>query len=192
MAEIEESRPCLCPVGTADTAVPRPFSLDLSQPIREKVARSVKRESQEYDGGPESAGMEIVPTQAGYDRWAQWYDGEDNPLVLLEEQHFGPLAGDVARLTVADIGCGTGRNALRWAAAGARVTALDFSEAMLSAPAPSLAPGPLPSSAMTWPNRSRCAAGPLTGCSVAWCSITSLSWAASSSNCAGSAGLRVA
>jgi ubiquinone/menaquinone biosynthesis C-methylase UbiE len=75
--------------------------------------------------------MEIVPTQAGYDRWAEFYDAEDNPLVLLEEQHIGRLAGGVAGLAVADIGCGTGRHALRWAAAGARVTAVDFSEAML-------------------------------------------------------------
>jgi malonyl-CoA O-methyltransferase len=75
--------------------------------------------------------VEVVPTQAGYDRWAEVYDGEDNPLVLLEEMHIGPLAGKVAGLAVADIGCGTGRHALRWAAAGARVIALDFSEAML-------------------------------------------------------------
>jgi len=75
--------------------------------------------------------MEIVPTQAGYDRWAAFYDAEDNPLVLLEERHIAPLVGNVARLAVADIGCGTGRHALRLAAAGARVTAIDFSEAML-------------------------------------------------------------
>ena len=75
--------------------------------------------------------MEVVPTQAGYDRWAEFYDGEDNPLVSLEERYMGPLAGEVTGLAVADIGCGTGRHALRWAAAGARVTAVDFSEAML-------------------------------------------------------------
>ena len=75
--------------------------------------------------------MEIVPTRAGYDRWAEFYDEEDNPLVLLEEKHIGLLAGNVTRLAVADIGCGTGRHALQWAAAGARVTAVDFSEAML-------------------------------------------------------------
>jgi ubiquinone/menaquinone biosynthesis C-methylase UbiE len=75
--------------------------------------------------------MEVVPTRAGYDRWAEIYDDEDNPLVLLEEQHIGPLVGEVAGLAVADIGCGTGRHALRWAAAGARVTAVDFSEPML-------------------------------------------------------------
>jgi malonyl-CoA O-methyltransferase len=74
---------------------------------------------------------DVVPTQAGYDRWAEVYDTEDNPLVLLEERHIGPLVGDVAGLDVADIGCGTGRHALRLAAAGARVTAVDFSEAML-------------------------------------------------------------
>ena len=45
--------------------------------------------------------MEILPTKAGYDRWAEFYDGEDNPLVLLEEKHPAPLAGDVAGLTVA-------------------------------------------------------------------------------------------
>src|SRR5437879_1875745 len=75
--------------------------------------------------------METVPTQAGYDRWAEFYDNEDNPLVFLEEQHIGALAGNVAGLKLADIGCGTGRHALRLSAAGAQVTAVDFSEAML-------------------------------------------------------------
>jgi malonyl-CoA O-methyltransferase len=85
--------------------------------------------------GPKSSAAasntEILPTQAGYDRWAEFYDGEDNPLVMLEEQHIGTLTGEVNGLAVADIGCGTGRHALRLATAGARVTAVDFSEAML-------------------------------------------------------------
>jgi malonyl-CoA O-methyltransferase len=59
------------------------------------------------------------------------YDAEDNPLMLLEESKITPLIGDVAGLQVADIGCGTGRHAIRLAAAGAKVTALDFSEGML-------------------------------------------------------------
>jgi malonyl-CoA O-methyltransferase len=41
------------------------------------------------------------------------------------------LLGDVRGLAVADIGCGTGRHAIRLASAGAAVQALDFSEAML-------------------------------------------------------------
>ncbi len=81
--------------------------------------------------GSDATPLEIVPTEAGYDRWAEIYDSDDNPLVLLEEQHLAPLVGDVLGLAVADIGCGTGRHALRLAAAGARVTAVDFSEAML-------------------------------------------------------------
>jgi malonyl-CoA O-methyltransferase len=78
-----------------------------------------------------SPGREILSTRAGYDRWAEIYDTEDNPLILLEEPHVAQLLGDVRGLTLADIGCGTGRHALRWAAAGARVTAVDFSEVML-------------------------------------------------------------
>jgi malonyl-CoA O-methyltransferase len=74
---------------------------------------------------------EVLPTRTGYDRWAELYDSEDNPLVLLEDEHVGCLVGDVAGLSVADIGCGTGRHAFRLATAGARVTAVDFSEAML-------------------------------------------------------------
>jgi SAM-dependent methyltransferase len=80
---------------------------------------------------PDQPELEIVPTQAGYNRWAEVYDGDDNPLVLLEEQHLGGLIGQVTGLRVADIGCGTGRHALRLAAAGAKVTAVDFSAAML-------------------------------------------------------------
>jgi malonyl-CoA O-methyltransferase len=77
------------------------------------------------------ASIDILPTQDGYDRWAQIYDDEDNPLILLEEPHVAALLGDVAGLTIADIGCGTGRNAVRLAAAGAAVTAVDYSQAML-------------------------------------------------------------
>jgi ubiquinone/menaquinone biosynthesis C-methylase UbiE len=89
------------------------------------------RDMHPSDTGREAADMEIVPTRLGYDRWAEVYDGEDNPLVLLEERYLSALAGDVNGMHVADIGCGTGRHALRWAAAGARVTAVDFSVAML-------------------------------------------------------------
>jgi ubiquinone/menaquinone biosynthesis C-methylase UbiE len=74
---------------------------------------------------------QVVPTEAGYDRWAEIYDNDDNPLILLEEQQIGPLIGDVAGLAVADIGCGTGRHAVRLASAGAHVTAVDFSQEML-------------------------------------------------------------
>jgi ubiquinone/menaquinone biosynthesis C-methylase UbiE len=72
-----------------------------------------------------------VPTKDGYDRWSDVYDGDGNPLVLLEEPHFARLLGDVQGLSVLDVGCGTGRHALRLAAQGARVTGVDFSAGML-------------------------------------------------------------
>jgi malonyl-CoA O-methyltransferase len=75
---------------------------------------------------------EVLPTRTGYDRWAEVYDAEDNPLILLEEEHLGRLLADVAGLSILDVGCGTGRHALRLAASGSRVTAVDFSEAMLA------------------------------------------------------------
>lgn len=76
---------------------------------------------------------EHVAVRDGYDRWAAIYDDEANPLILLEDQHLPPLLGDVRGLALADLGCGTGRHALRWAAAGAEVTAVDFSDGMLAA-----------------------------------------------------------
>jgi ubiquinone/menaquinone biosynthesis C-methylase UbiE len=79
----------------------------------------------------ETGDADVVPTDIGYNRWAEVYDTENNPLVLLEETHLTPLIGNVSGLAVADIGCGTGRHAIRLALAGARVTALDFSEGML-------------------------------------------------------------
>jgi len=81
---------------------------------------------------PFAAPVDVLPTKDGYDRWAEVYDGDDNPLVALEEPWVDRLLGDVRGLSVADIGCGTGRHAVRLAAAGAAVQALDFSEGMLA------------------------------------------------------------
>lgn len=74
----------------------------------------------------------ILPARDGYDRWAPLYDHKANPAVALKEREIARLIGDVAGLRVADLGCGTGRNALAMAAAGAEVTGVDFSEGMLA------------------------------------------------------------
>jgi malonyl-CoA O-methyltransferase len=76
--------------------------------------------------------IEQLSTRDGYDRWAEVYDTDGNPLIALEEPEVDRLLGHVRDQSVLDLGCGTGRHALRLAAAGARVTALDFSEQMLA------------------------------------------------------------
>ena len=73
----------------------------------------------------------VVPTKDGYDRWSDVYDADGNPLVLLEEPQVARLLGDVQGLSVLDVGCGTGRHAVRLAAQGAQVTGVDFSAGML-------------------------------------------------------------
>src|SRR5690606_39486025 len=57
--------------------------------------------------------LEIVPTREGYQRWAPYYDDYDNALIVLEQPIVTALLGDLAGARVADIGCGTGRHALR-------------------------------------------------------------------------------
>lgn len=75
--------------------------------------------------------IEHLTTREGYDRWAAVYDTDGNPLIAMEEPEVDRLVGDISGRAVLDVGCGTGRHALRFAAAGAHVTAIDFSEEML-------------------------------------------------------------
>jgi len=70
--------------------------------------------------------------RSGYDRWSEVYDHDMNPLVALEEPVVREALGEVRGVSVLDLGCGTGRHALSLAAAGASVTAVDFSEGMLA------------------------------------------------------------
>lgn len=75
---------------------------------------------------------DLSSVQIGYDRWAAVYDHDANPLQALEEPIVWQALGDPRGLTVLDLGCGTGRHALKLAAAGANLTAVDFSEGMLA------------------------------------------------------------
>ena len=76
--------------------------------------------------------LEVVPVQQGYARWSETYDAQDNALIILEEPRVRALLGSVQGLSVADIGCGTGRHTVYMAEAGARVTAIDFSQEMMA------------------------------------------------------------
>jgi malonyl-CoA O-methyltransferase len=88
-------------------------------------------------GGPANAmhdpDREFIPVREGYDRWSAVYDHDGNPLVALEETFFEGILPPLANAAVLDLGCGTGRHAIRLAQRGARVTAVDFSTGMLAA-----------------------------------------------------------
>jgi malonyl-CoA O-methyltransferase len=80
---------------------------------------------------PEPLKPQGTSVRSGYDRWAVIYDREANPLIAIEEPVVQEALGNVAGLSVLDLGCGTGRHAVRLAGAGAVVTGVDFSEGML-------------------------------------------------------------
>ncbi len=77
--------------------------------------------------------LPTLSPREGYDRWAPAYDSYDNPVVALDGPVVERLQGDVRGRRVVDIGCGTGRHALRLLGAGAEVTGVDFSVGMLGA-----------------------------------------------------------
>lgn len=73
----------------------------------------------------------LAGVRNGYDRWAPFYDHDENPLQALEEPVVRTALGEVRELRVLDLGCGTGRHALWCASRGAEVVGVDFSRAML-------------------------------------------------------------
>lgn len=74
----------------------------------------------------------VSGVRSGYDRWSLVYDHDANPLPALEEPVVHAALGDVRGKCVLDLGCGTGRHALWLTHSGAVVTAVDFSEGMLT------------------------------------------------------------
>lgn len=74
----------------------------------------------------------VRPDASVFDRWAQVYDEERNPLLLLEERCAAPLLPSIGGSHVLDIGCGTGRWLARLEALGpASLVGVDCSSAML-------------------------------------------------------------
>lgn len=72
-----------------------------------------------------------MDARRGYDLWAQIYDDELNPLVVLEEPVVRGWVPQPRGLRIADVGCGTGRHAVWLAEGGAVVDAYDGSAGMM-------------------------------------------------------------
>lgn len=73
-----------------------------------------------------------LPAREAYDALAEIYDGLPNPMLALERGAMAEVIPPLAGLTVADLGCGTGRYAAHALERGARsVYALDLSRGML-------------------------------------------------------------
>lgn len=73
-----------------------------------------------------------LDSRSGYDRWAEIYDAEQNPLVIAEEPVVREWLANPTGQRVADVGCGTGRHAIWLAEAGAKVDAYDASAGMMA------------------------------------------------------------
>ena len=70
--------------------------------------------------------------QSQFDLWASIYDTAPNPLLRLEERFLPGILGEVCRLAVADLACGTGRWMSWFLQTGAgECFGIDFNTAML-------------------------------------------------------------
>jgi cytosine/adenosine deaminase-related metal-dependent hydrolase/ubiquinone/menaquinone biosynthesis C-methylase UbiE len=86
----------------------------------------MSRQDQVAVSYPPEAGREV------FDLWAQVYDAQSNPLLMLEERHAMPLFLSLSGRDVLDVGCGTGRWLRKLETLGpASLTGIDYSAAML-------------------------------------------------------------
>lgn len=96
--------------------------------------RYLRDMAEAYELAPSEMHVEERPGFAGYDEWSHTYDDEDdNPVIRGEEAALGELSNRYPATTVLDFGAGTGRHAIPYARAGARVTALEPGEQMIAA-----------------------------------------------------------
>ena len=78
------------------------------------------------------AGSPVQPDYHIFDLWAQVYDAQSNPLLMLEERCVTPLLPPLSGQDILDVGCGTGRWLTKLEAfEPASLTGIDCSAAML-------------------------------------------------------------
>ena len=94
----------------------------MTTPDRTRTAMLLEHELEEHE----------VSAREGYARWAHQYDREVNPLIAIETPYVEQILAELPIGRALDAATGTGRHALRLAARGARVAAIDQSPEMLA------------------------------------------------------------
>ena len=95
----------------------------------EEIARITCGEDEVYQLGVD---VPVVDAQAGYARWSETYDSEDNPLIELEQPVVWSILERVDPGQALDAACGTGRHTRRLVELGHDVVGVDGSSEMLS------------------------------------------------------------
>jgi SAM-dependent methyltransferase len=99
---------------------------DLPEYLRD-IADKLERPPSDITGHQEPLGF------GAYDLWAGTYDEEpDNPVIRAEEEVIWQMVGEAHGMRVLDVGCGTGRHAVRLARAGASVVGYEPSAGMMA------------------------------------------------------------
>jgi malonyl-CoA O-methyltransferase len=77
--------------------------------------------------------MAVIDPFTGHQLWAEVYDAFPNPLLALEQRELSRWLGSLEGLSVADIGCGTGRWMRQaWSLRARSVVGIDFSPKMIA------------------------------------------------------------
>ncbi len=74
--------------------------------------------------------MVFVKSKKGYDLWADKYTG--SWVESFEQNHLIEMMGNIKGKTALDVGCGAGRNIIKLAHKGAKVTGIDISPKIIS------------------------------------------------------------
>src|SRR5581483_3079054 len=72
------------------------------------------------------------PVERAYDAWSKTYDTDENATRDLDAAVVRALPDELLSGEVLEVGCGTGKNTVHFAAKARRVVAFDFSEGMLA------------------------------------------------------------
>ena len=119
-------------LGTEGAALFRHL-IDCDQGFADARVDAVRRLIAHFDEPRYAIGIEVpeLDVTAGYTAWAPIYDTMENGLIAAEEPLVESVTRDLPIGRALDAACGTGRHAVRLAAAGHETVGIDATPAML-------------------------------------------------------------